>query len=188
MIRRLRCLNALLLFSLFAICYIIWKRDRDSSSALRLLRTASEKSPFSLPKALLGFSPLKSGPYLGVGTSNLFSPDRNATITLELPPVKALPAPPLPRLAGVILMPGGAPTLLLSRSESKKHAYTNGDLVGDWRIVSFTRREVVLEWQGNRVTKPLAELIERTAIKGKTPPVLREPIAPTRAQQQPAEN
>jgi hypothetical protein len=85
-------------------------------------------------------------------------------------------------------MPGGAPTLLLSRSESKKHAYTNGDLVGDWRIVSFTRREVVLEWQGNRVTKPLAELIERTAIKGKTPPVLREPIAPTRAQQQPAEN
>jgi hypothetical protein len=193
MTRRLTLLNAALLILLAVSGRMIWKQAHDASEAQGLLRAPVGKTEFSLPKPPVAFSPLKASSYLGIAEGNLLSPDRNATIVLEAPPAKPLPAPPpappLPLLSGVILMAGSPPTVLLStRSGPGRRAYHTGDSIGDWQIDSFDREQIVLRWQGNKVTKRLAELMDRVTITAQTLSPPKNQNAPTSPIQPPVGN
>lgn len=187
MTRRLKVVNALLFLCLAAICLVILKRAHDASVARSLLRAPLEKAEFSLVKQLPTFSPLKATFYLGIAEGYLLSPDRNATITLPAPSADAIsPPPPLPVLSGVILMTGLPPTILLAaRSAPEKHAYHIGDTIAGWQIDSFDRQTIVLEWQGQQVTKRVIELMDFSTSKVKRPPPpSKEKIAPNLPLQQ----
>jgi hypothetical protein len=166
MTRRLTFLNVVILLLLAAVCQMIWKRAHDASIARGLLRAPLEKTKTSLPKSLLAFSPLQSSAYLGIAEGNLLSPDRNPNVTVEEPLAKVSSPPPLPLLSGFVLMDGLPPTVLLSaQSGPGRRAFHIGDTIGNWQIDSFDSRQIVLEWQGERVTKPLAELIDHSTNK-----------------------
>jgi hypothetical protein len=184
MTQQLKLLNALLLLFLAMVGQVIWKRAHDASTAQALLWAPLENTTLLLPAPLLASPPLKAASYLEVAEGNLFSPDRNSTITLKASPAKALPPPPIPLLSGVILMPWSPPTILRSvRSGAEKQAYHVGDKIGDWHIDSIDRQQIVLECQGNRVTKQLTELLDRTTIKAQPPQALKAQNASTGRQQ-----
>jgi hypothetical protein len=181
---RLTLLNAVLLLFLAVICASIWKHARDASTARSLLVAPLKHTHFSLPKPIPAISPLSASSYLGVAEGNLLSADRNANITLETPPLKLLSPPPLPSLSGVVLMDGFEPTILLSaESGFEKHAYIKGETIGEWQVDSFDRQNIILEWHGNRVTKPLAELMDRSTSKAVIPSAAKTPRSPIPAPQ-----
>jgi hypothetical protein len=185
MTRRLNFLNVVILLLLAAIGQVIWKRAHDASTARSLLGAPLEKTKASLPKSLHAFSPLQPASYLGVAVGNLLSPDRNPNITVKEPPTKVSPPPPLPSLSGFILMNELPPTVLLSaQSGPGKHAYHIGDTIGNWQIESLNPRQIVLEWQGELVTKQLAELIDRSTTKAQMPSATKDKRASSALPQQ----
>ena len=185
MTRRLTFLNVVILLLLAAVCQMIWKRAHDASIARGLLRAPLEKTKASLPKSLLASSPLQPASYLSVAEGNLLSPDRNPNIIVEEPPAKVSPPPPLPLLSGFILMDGLPSTVLLSAQSGRgRHGYHIGDTIGGWQIDSFDSRQIVLEWQGERVTKPLAELIDRSTNKAQLPSASKDKSAASLLPQQ----
>jgi hypothetical protein len=187
MTRRLKVVNALLFLFLAAICQVMWKRAHDASMARSLLSAPLKRAEFSRGDQLPAISPLKASSYLGIAEGYLLSPDRNATITLPAPTANIISPPPLPVLSGVILMTGLPPTVLLSaRSLPEKRAYHAGDTIDGWQIDSFNSQQIVLEWQGEQVTKRLTELMDRSTSKVKKPPPSpKERIAPNLPPQQP---
>jgi hypothetical protein len=162
MIRRLICLNAVLIVFLAAICMLIWKQAHDATSAIGWLHAPLEKTQFSLSKSLISFSPLKASSYVGIAEGNLLSPDRNSNIILETPPAINLPEPLLPLLTGVVLFADLPPTVLLSMPPSSEICQCHpGDPIGEWQIDTFDRQQIVLMWKGLKVTKQIVELVEK---------------------------
>jgi hypothetical protein len=179
----LKLINAALILLLALICDKTWKLAGDAGTARTLLRAPLAKIEPSVPQPVQAYSPLKAGSYLEVAERNLLSPDRNSTIISEAPPEKNPPPPPLPQLAGVVMIAGIPPTVLLSKpSGSERHAYHAGEIIGGWQIDSFDHQQITLEWQGSKVTKQIADLMQRPTIKVLTPPSPPDQSAP----QQPA--
>ena len=188
MTNKLRLLNAVLLLSLAIIGRVIWKRVHDARMELALLHAPLVKTDFPIPEPMPNVAPLKAASYLAVAEGNLLSPDRNPTITLE-PPAKGVPPPSLPLLSGVILLADSPPTVLLSaRSGTEKRVYHAGERMGDWSIDSIDGKQIVLDWQGNKVTKRISELMDRSATKAQVPTAPKEQTSRTRGPQQSAGN
>jgi hypothetical protein len=87
----------------------------------------------------------------------LFSRDRNPNVIL--PPVAAPKPvmPPLPAAFGLMLI--DEPTLILSAKGKDQHGYHPGDMVGDFKLVAFNEQTVEFEWNGEKVERPLADLV-----------------------------
>lgn len=187
MTRRLTMLNACLFIPLALACKVIWEQASVEIRAQRLLSAPLKRTDVSPPRPLHSFSPLRASTYVGIAENNLLSPDRNPTLILEPPLVKALPEPPLPVLSGVILLDGSPPAVLLSKSTSSaKRAYHPGERIGSWLIESFDRQRIVLQYEGKKVTKGIAELMDHAPNKAPRQPA-EEQNGPTRQAGQAAE-
>ena len=110
---------------------------------------------------------VKAASYAAVAQKMLFSRDRNADVLLApVPMVHVMPpppAPPLPKLHGVMMM-GGNPRVILSVGAEGQKIYGFGDRIGGWEIVKFDSKTISLKWMDKEITRDFAELVDSSPV------------------------
>jgi len=106
--------------------------------------------------------PVKAAGYNDIAQKMLFSKDRNAVVVVEPPPApKPIPMPPLPLFHGLMDL-GDGPIAIMSMGPKGPHRdYQPGDTVGPFKLVAVNNDELVLEWEGQTVTKKVDEILDR---------------------------
>jgi hypothetical protein len=166
----------LLLLGLVVVCAFAL-RDRWTSAEQRemaMLRQVirAETAP-SLPP-ITAEKPTAAAAYLEVAQHFVFSRDRNPTVILDPPappppPPPPKPMPSLPVAYGVIDLGGGPMIFLADKAGGQQKAYKAGDQVGEFKLVSVARHEVVLEWDGKVINKRYIDLVDRNALAHRAP-------------------
>ena len=99
--------------------------------------------------------------YLDIASRLLFSKDRNPEVIIAPPPVKQIPAFPL---AYGVLMMADPPIIMMSPKKGDgQKGYRAGEQIADFKIVDFDSRTIVFEWDGQKFTKNIQELVDRDA-------------------------
>jgi hypothetical protein len=128
--------------------------------------------------------PLSASSYLEIAIKDLFSPDRNPNVIVEVKaPEPEKPPPPFPVAHGVMLWDGAPPTILLSdKANGTQKGYHPGDTIGQWKLVALDNSYVDLEWNGKEFKKRIDDLIDRTpiaaAVSQPTPATKGQPATP----------
>lgn len=104
-------------------------------------------------------TPLAAADYSNVAQGMLFSADRNPAVVVEV--VAPPPIPALPLFYGVMNVGDGLTAIMSQRSGAVHQKVRPGEKVGDFKLVALTTDDLVLEWEGQRVTKKLEELRDR---------------------------
>ena len=99
--------------------------------------------------------------YLDIASRLLFSKDRNPTVIIAPPPVKTVPAFPL--AYGVLMMADPPIIMMAAKKGESQKGYRAGDVIGDYKILTFDSRTIVFEWDGQKFTKNVQELVDRDA-------------------------
>jgi hypothetical protein len=107
--------------------------------------------------------PVKAAGYNDIAQKMLFSKDRNSVVVVEPPPPpKAIPMPALPLFHGVLDL-GDGPMAIMSEGPKGPHRdYQPGDKVGAFKLVAVNNEELVLEWEGQTITKKVDEILDRS--------------------------
>lgn len=98
--------------------------------------------------------------YLNVAQKDLFDRSRNPDVPVEAPPPPPPPPPmpPLPVYHGVMNF-GDGPLVIMSVTATSAHeAVKPGEPIGPFKLVDITRTDLTLDWNGQKVRKPLWEL------------------------------
>lgn len=143
-------------------------REQSIRAAQPARVTARPEMPLSKP------APLVAGEYVEVAQNMLFAPDRNPNVIVDAAPVKVMP--PLPEAHGTMELGGTTMALLGEKPGAPHRAYMAGDTVGVFKLISVSREELTLEWEGQSITRRLAELMEARARAGS--PGAASPDAP----------
>jgi hypothetical protein len=141
-----------------------WTEARDREQAVLRKRIQPAPPPPLAPMPVT--EPVKPAGYNDIAQKMLFSKDRNPTVVIELPPPpKPVPMPALPLFHGVVDF-GDGPIAIMSEGPKGPHRdYQPGDKVGAFKLVAVNNEELVLEWEGQTITKKVDEILDRT-----TPP------------------
>lgn len=99
--------------------------------------------------------------YLDIASRLLFSKDRNPTVIIAPPPVKTVP--PFPVAYGVLMMADPPIIMMSAKKGEPQKGFRAGDPIGDYKIVSFDNRTITFEWDGQKFTKNVQELVDRDA-------------------------
>jgi len=136
-----------------------WLEARKRESVvLRAPQKPLPPPPFApLPR----LEPLAAAAYVEVAQKMLLSPDRNPTVVVEAP--KPKPLPPFPVAHGVLNLGDGPVAILSEKAGSPHRGYQPGEKIGELKLVAVDPRELVFEWEGQRIAKKVEELRERTA-------------------------
>lgn len=135
-----------------------WLEARQRESVvLRVPQKPQPPPPYApLPRV----EPLAAAAYLDVAQKMLFSADRNPAVVVEAAKPKPLPAFPV---AHGVLNLGDGPVAILSEKPGSPHrGYQPGEKIGEFKLVAVDPRELVFEWEGQRIAKKVDELRERT--------------------------
>jgi hypothetical protein len=135
-------------------------RAREQEVLRKRLRPVTPPPVAPLP----AIDPVKAAAYTDIAQKMLFSKDRNPVVVIEPPPPpKVVPMPPLPLFHGVVDL-GDGPMAIMSEGPKGPHRdYQAGDKVGAFTLVAVNNDELVLEWQGQTITKKVDELMDHTA-------------------------
>jgi hypothetical protein len=139
-----------------------WDEQQEQERKIRMANIATP--PVPQPPPLRRVSPLDGPSYGEVATRNLFSADRNPSPIPDPPPPPppAPKMPPLPMAHGVMFWDGVPPTVVLSNGNSEQKGYHPGDRIGEFKVVSVDNKEVVFDWNGEKVTKRLDEMMAKS--------------------------
>jgi hypothetical protein len=158
-------LNLVLMAAIFAAAWRLrsdWAevRAREQSLLNRRIQPtpALPMTPSPVPQ------PVAATSYSDVAQKMLFSKDRNPTVVIETaapPPPKPMPA--LPVLYGVMNLLDGTTAIMGEKSGTRHVGIHPGDQIGEFTLVTITSQEITLEWDGKQITKPVDELIDRSA-------------------------
>jgi hypothetical protein len=130
--------------------------------------------------------PVIAAGYIDIAQKDLFSKDRNPTVVIETtaPPPKP-PMPKLPLFHGLVDL-GDGPMAIMSEGPKGPHRdYQPGEKVGAFKLVAVNNEQIVLEWEGQTITKSVDEMLDRTvapatpagpAVADKAPPA--QPLPP----------
>ncbi|MEO8049465.1 MAG: hypothetical protein ABI833_03535, partial [Acidobacteriota bacterium] len=157
--RRIVFLNVALLALVGTLLWTLRAHWIDAKARERaVLQRKVAARPVLAPPALPAVKAVAPADYLDVASKMLFSKDRNPTVVVELPKPPPEPVmPALPSYHGQMAI--GEPVILLSASASgTQRGYHAGDLVGDFKLVSFDDNRVDFEWKGKNVERKLEEL------------------------------
>jgi len=100
--------------------------------------------------------------YTDVAVHDLFDASRNPTIPVDPPPAPPAPPPPanpppLPSFHGMMDLgdPQG-PVALITESDAPGHEEVHaGEMIGEFKLLAFNRKEMTLDWQGRVLHKLL---------------------------------
>jgi hypothetical protein len=151
-------------------------RARENDVLLKRIQPAPPPPLAPLPAT----EPVKAAAYNDIAQKMLFSKDRNSVVVVEPPPLpKPVPMPPLPLFHGVLDL-GDGPMAIMSEGPKGPHRdYQPGDKVGAFKLVAVNNEELVLEWEGQTITKKVDEILDRSAGAPPAPsPVATAPGAP----------
>src|SRR5262249_57192654 len=102
---------------------------------------------------------------MNVRQKPLSQKDRNPNVAIEPPPPPPdPPMPPLPIYFGQIGI--GEPVIFLAINGGTQKRFSAGDKVGQFKIISFDRDNIVLEWNNKKIERKLAELKPRDGDQG----------------------
>jgi hypothetical protein len=160
--RRLLLVNLALLVAVYVVgsrAYDNWREARKRAALV-----LGQKPKPVAPPPMSPLPPVErvhAGSYAEIAQRTLFSPDRNPTVVVEVAAPK--PMPPLPLAHGVLNLGDGAVAILSEKKGDRHKAYRPGEAVGEFKLLSVTPQDIVLEWDGKRIEKKVAELIDRSA-------------------------
>jgi hypothetical protein len=165
--RKLVLLNVALVALIGAACWqlrVAWLAAKQHEK--EVLVTAKPK-----PAAALPYTPPQAPPpvvpvqYLDVANKNLFSRDRNPVVIIEPPKVEPPPPPkPMPALPVVkgILNIEGVTAIMTEAGKTVQKEIKPGDQIGEFKLLAINNQEIVLEWDGKEVRRPVQELFDRS--------------------------
>ena len=101
---------------------------------------------------------LPSG-YKAIALNTLFDPSRNPDIPVEPPPPPPPDPepPPAPSFHGSMDIGDGPKALLTPEGETHYQEVAIGGMIGPFKLLSFTRQEMELEWHGKIIHKRKAD-------------------------------
>lgn len=99
--------------------------------------------------------------YLDIAARLLFSKDRNPTVIIAPPPVKKVPD--FPVAYGVLMMADPPIIMMSAKKGAPQKGYRPGDIVGDFKIAGFNASSITFEWDGQKFTKNVRDLVDREA-------------------------
>jgi hypothetical protein len=141
---------------------------------IRMFGQSLEAAPKPLATPSAVPQPVPATNYLEVAEKLLFSPDRNATVVIEVAPPK--PMPDLPRAHGLMAF-GGDPTIVLSeKSGGRQRGYRAGESIGPFKVVAVKDGNVVFEWEGQQIERRVEDILVRSA-----PAIEATPAPPSNA-------
>ena len=105
--------------------------------------------------------PVTAASYAEIVEKNLFSADRNPTIVVEVAPPK--PMPELPVFYGVMDLGDGTMAIMSAKSGQSAREIHLGEKVGEFTLLAASRDEVMLEWDGKKITKKTSELVAKAS-------------------------
>ena len=101
--------------------------------------------------------------YGDIAQKMLFSKDRNSTVVVDAPPPKPpKPMPPLPVVHGVMNIGEGPSAVLSEKSGGPHREFKPGQQIGEFKLVSVNSREIVLDWDGQKIVRKIDELIDKS--------------------------
>jgi len=138
-----------------------WVESRAREQAVLRKRIQPTPPPPLMP--LPATEPVKAVEYSDIAQKMLFSKDRNPVVVVEPPPApKAIPMPALPLFHGLLNL-GDGPMAIMSEGPKGPHRdYQPGDKVGAFKLIAVNNDELVLEWQGQTITKKVDEILDRS--------------------------
>ncbi len=159
--KKLILLNVVLLA---LIGWISWRMRQQSlvarANEQKVLRSRVKATPAPAVAPVPRPQPFAAASYDGIAQKMLFAKDRNPVVVIDVAPPK--PLPPLPVAHGVMNL-GDGPLVMLSETPGKPHrAYVPGEKVGEYKLISATNEEIVLEFDGRQVKKRIDELADRS--------------------------
>ena len=156
-----------------ALVLIVWQgRVRwDEAQAVRRatvnvpLKRIVPRPPAPAPKP----EPVQAAKYADVAAKNLFSKDRNPTVTVEAPKVEApKPMPPLPVVYGVIGLPSGMKAMMAEKSGAESKSVRSGDTIGEFKVLALDLNQVTFEWNGKPIVRKMDELVDHSGLTAAT--------------------
>ena len=175
--RRLIFLNVLL------GCLLIWAglqwRSEILAEKARVRKMLAGKVP-PLPAtplpALPGQPPVLATGYNTVAQKLLLHPSRNPDIEVEPPPPPPPPEPmpPLPKYHGAMNL-DGEPVAILSVGKERSQEVKAGQLIGQFKLLDVTTRDITFQWKDQQVRKPLNELLDRSQAENQQAPTSNAP-------------
>jgi len=154
-----------------------WVEARAREQAMLRKRIPPAPPPRLAP--LPAVEPVKAAGYNDIAQKMLFSKDRNPVVVVEPPPPpKPIPMPALPLFHGLLDL-GEGPMAIMSDGPKGPHRdYQPGDKVGAFTLVAVDNEELVLEWEGQTITKKVDEILDRsTAAPAAPAPVAAAPAS-----------
>ena len=162
--RKLWLLNILLVA---AIALAGWQLRKEAHELrARERATLNRRPPVPPPPAALPAPPpptVTAASYLKIADEMLFSKDRNSKVIVDppKPPDPPKPLPPLPVVHGVMDI-GDGPIVMMSEKAGGRHRGVRvGEKIGEFKLVSVSRNDLVLAFEDRTVKKSLQELIDR---------------------------
>ncbi len=157
---RLFLLNLLLLAGIAMAALKLLELRDETARREQLVHAGAPKLPNA--KGTIPVTPpdrTMAANYLDIAARLLLSKDRNPTVIIAPPPVKTVPAFPF---AYGVLMVADPPIIMMAAKKGEgQRGFRAGDRIGDFKIVSFDSRSIVLEWDSQKFTKNIQELVDR---------------------------
>jgi hypothetical protein len=158
--RRLILLDLALVALIALAGWRVRQNWQEAQKREQLVLRAPQKRPASPSLAPLpALEPVNAAAYAAVAQKMLFASDRNPTVVVEAAPPKPVPA--LPVLHGIVNVGDGLTAIMSLKSEAPHRGYRPGETVGEFKLVSLSHEEIVLEWEGRELKKKVEELMER---------------------------
>jgi len=176
--RKLWLLNILLVAAIALAGWQLRKEAREFHARERA--TLNKRPPIPPPPAPPPAAPaptVTGAAYLGIAKDMLFSKDRNSQVIVDppKPPDPPKPLPPLPLVHGVMDI-GDGPIVMMSEKSGGRHRGVHvGEKIGEFKLVSVDRDDLVLGFENRTVKKTLQELIDRGG--GEAAPVAAQSAA-----------
>lgn len=101
---------------------------------------------------------LPSG-YKDIAVKTLFDPSRNPDVPVDPPPPPPKPKDPpaLPDFHGIMDLGDGPFAMMTINGGDRSQEVHAGGMIGPFKLVSFDRQEIALEWEGRVIHKRLEE-------------------------------
>jgi hypothetical protein len=111
--------------------------------------------------------------YKGIVDKTLFEPSRNPDVPIDVPPPPPPPPnpPPLPDFHGMMNLgdPEGPIAIMTIAGEQRQQGVHSGEKIGAFKLLSFNRQEITLEWEGRVIHKRADEPGSSTAGRSAQP-------------------
>jgi hypothetical protein len=157
-------LNVLLLAALGAIAWEGRARRQETRAERQAnLNVAPQAPKVAAPAPVPAPGGARPVQYAEVATNNLFAKDRNPNVIIDPPKVEVpKPMPPLPVVYGVLGLPSGTRAIMAAKQGGAGKSVHEGDVVGEFKIVSLDPKNVVFDWDGKRISRKIDDLIDRS--------------------------